>query len=145
MARAGGPAARALSLIDQNAVSLYVSRQILQELRRILQYPELRLSNPQLTDVVIETFFRHLLFRGILIREVPHVFDLPRDPGDEPYIDLAAAVEADFLTSRDADLLSLMTDHGAVAQEFRRRFHWMRVVGPPELLAEIERIRQVRN
>ena len=60
--------------------------------------------------------------------------DYPRDPKDEPYIGLAATAKADYLVSRDKDLLSLMTGHSAAAKEFRRRTHPLRVLDPVDFL-----------
>src|SRR3954471_12689337 len=97
---------------------LYVSRAVLRELRRTLEYPEIREKNPQLTPVIIDAFVARLMFRGVLIRDVPHVFEYGRDPGDEPYLDLAAAVSADYLVTRDQDLLFLATDHSIEAKQF---------------------------
>jgi putative PIN family toxin of toxin-antitoxin system len=141
MARSGGPAARALRLVEEGAVTLYLSRAVVQELRRILKYPEIRGKNVHLTDLVIATFLQRLVFRATFVRVVPHVFSYSRDPSDEPYIDLAAAVDADFVTTRDADLLSLMKDHTEEAQAFRRRFPRMRVVDPATFVNEVEALR----
>jgi predicted nucleic acid-binding protein len=48
-----------------------------------------------------------LEFERIAVRvdEVETSITLVRDPKDEPYLNLAAHVEADFLVSRDPDLL----------------------------------------
>jgi len=62
--------------------------------------------------------------------------DFPRDHDDEPYIDLAAAVNADYLVSRDHDLLSLATDHTIQAKEFRQRFPRLSVVDPVGFISE---------
>ncbi len=51
---------------------------------------------------------------------VPPVFRLVRDPGDDPYINLAIAGEADFLVTRDRDLLQLAMENDAQGQELRR-------------------------
>ena len=134
VARAGGPAARALQLIEQNAITLHVSRPILRELRRTLAYPEIRQKNPNVTDEMVDAFLSRVMFRGVFHRDVPHRFDYPRDPFDEPYIDLAAAVQADYLVTRDKDLLSLATEHSIEAKEFRQRFPFLRIVNPVDFL-----------
>src|ERR1700733_5010187 len=122
ISRTNGPAAEALRLVDQNVVTLHLSKGILRELRRTLAYPEIRQKNPHVTDDVVARFIDHLLFRGVLLRDVPHAFDFPRDPHDEPYIDLAAAIGADYLVTRDRDLLSLADAHDIEAKQFRQRF-----------------------
>ena len=135
IARANGPAAGALRLIEQNRITLHLSRAVLRELRRALAYPEVREKNPKITDDAVDAFLSHLLFRGAFHRDVPHVFEYTRDRQDEAYIDLTAAVRADYLITRDKDLLSLATDHSIEAKQFRQRFPFVRVVNPVEFLA----------
>src|SRR5882672_1286158 len=95
ISRVNGPAAAALRFVDQNQIALHTSKAILRELRRALSYLEIRQKNPHVTDEMIDGFLTRILFRGILLRDVPHAMDLPRDPDDEPYLDLCAAVGAD--------------------------------------------------
>src|SRR5690348_14367004 len=98
--RANGPAAAALRLMDANRITLHLSKSILREFRRTFEYPEIRERNRHVTDERVEDFIADLLFRGSLYRDVPAVLHLPRDPNDEAYLNLAAAVEADFLVTR---------------------------------------------
>jgi predicted nucleic acid-binding protein len=49
-----------------------------------------------------------------MINEVPRVFEYPRDPNDEPYINLAIPARAKYLVSRDKDLLDLMSDRSRI-------------------------------
>ena len=53
-------------------------------------------------------------------------------------INLAAAARADYLVSRDKDLLSLATDHSLVAKQFRQRFPKIRIVTPVDFLEAVE-------
>lgn len=135
ISRESGPAAAALRLMEQNRIALHISKPIVQEFRRTLDYPEIRQRNPQVTVQRIESFIARLLFRGVLWRNVPHVLHLTRDPNDEPYLDLAAATEADFLVTRDNDLFSLLTDHTADAKAFRQRLPRLRILSPVDFLA----------
>ena len=48
-----------------------------------------------------------------------------RDPDDEPYLNLAIAVSADYLVTRDNDLLDLMQDSA-----FRVRFPSLTILDP---------------
>lgn len=133
-ANAHGAAGRAFALLKQNQIQVFISRAILEELRRVLNYPSTRTKLATLTEERIEAFVWQLIYRAVLLRNVAHVFDYPRAQQDEPYIDAAAAAEANYLVSRDSDLLSLMTDFADIAKEFRRRFHNLRVVNPPQFL-----------
>jgi predicted nucleic acid-binding protein len=51
LARANGPSAEALRMVEQNRVTLHISGAILREVRRALAYPEVRRKNPALTTL----------------------------------------------------------------------------------------------
>ncbi len=132
-----GPAGRALRLLEQNLIEVYVSRAVLKELRLVLNYPSVRQKLPGLDDERVDSFVQHLAFRATLVRQVRRVFNYPRAKQDEPYLDLAAAAKANYLVSRDTDLLSLGTDHSLIGKQFRRRFPQLRVVNPVAFLEAV--------
>lgn len=74
------------------------------------------------------------------IKEVPRAFEYPRDPTDEPYINLAIAAHAKYLVSRDKDLLDLMTATDLESKQFRQRFRFLRIIDPAGLLHEIKEL-----
>jgi putative PIN family toxin of toxin-antitoxin system len=134
-----GPAAACLALAESGSVELYVSRPTLSELRRVLQYTEVRAMSPNMTATRVTAFLQRLTFRATLVRRVRHAIDYPRDPDDEPYLDLAIAVHAGFLVSRDKDLLSLRHGHSAVCKEFRRKARGLQVMTPQAFLVAVGR------
>ena len=73
------------------------------------------------------------------VSNVPLAFEYPRDPKDEPYINLAIATDADYLASRDKDLLDLLRD-----PDFTMRFPNIRVLDPASLLRELQ-VEQARE
>jgi predicted nucleic acid-binding protein len=78
----------------------------------------------------------------VLLDPVPSVFNYARDPDDARYVDLAIASRADYLVSRDKDLLDLATSLREVGQDFRKRFPNLRILAPDDLLRELDRIPQ---
>lgn len=134
IAFADGPAADALRLMESGDVELFISKATLSELRRVLGYEEVRAMSPGMTPVLIGAFLDRLTFRATLQRRVRRAFRYQRDPDDEPYLDLAAAAKANYLVTRDKDLLSLMTGHTAFCKEFRRRTHPLVVLDPVAFL-----------
>jgi len=132
------PAARALDLVDAGDIRLYVSEQILREVRKVLDRSEVRTALPGITDLGVESLFRRLARKAVVVREVPRVFEYSRDPDDEPYINLAIAARANFLVSRDRDLLDLMTGHDLDSKQFRQRFRFLRIIEPASLLQEVK-------
>jgi putative PIN family toxin of toxin-antitoxin system len=134
-----GPAGACLRLVESGIVELFVSKPMLAELRRVLGYEEVLAISPNLTPERVAGFLKRVTFRATLVRRVRHLIDYPRDPDDEPYIDLAAAIRADYLVTRDKDLLSLMTGHSSVCKEFRQKTRPLAVVNPVDFLAAIKR------
>jgi len=133
-ARPDAPAAACLRLLDANRIAVFVSPATVQELRAVFTYPSVQEIFPDLSDSHISAFLRRLLYKAHLVRRVRHVLDYPRAPQDEPYIDLAASVRAEYLVSRDKDLLSLMTGHSAVCKLFRQKTHPLKAVDPVTFL-----------
>lgn len=129
-----GPAGQVLGLLEENRIQVCVSRAVLKELRAVLQYPAVRRLLRGLDDDRIDAFLKQFIFRATLVRRVRHVFDFPRAVQDEPYIDLAAAARADYLISRDRDLLSLSTDRSLLGKQFRQRYPRLRVLDPVAFL-----------
>ena len=137
IANEAGPAGQALALLQQNRIEVYLSRTVLKELRKVFRYPSVRAKFPGLDDQRIELFFKKLTFRATLVRQIPHALDYPRATQDEPYIDLAAAANANYLVSRDKDLLSLATDRTLIGKQFRQRYPRLHVVNPVAFLAMV--------
>src|SRR5262245_20948750 len=74
---------------------------------------------------------------GLSEEEIDELFKETR------YVNLAVAVDADFIVSRDTDLLDLMTGHSDECKEFRQRFRNLKVIQPLEFLAQIARSRNL--
>ena len=110
------------------------------EIEDVLSRPEIRKHFQTLTDELVDAFLLRLRRNSQIFRQVPKKFSYPRDPDDEPYINLAVKAKAGYLVSRDNDLLDLMHDFTAEAKEFRQRFRFLRVVEPLEFLKEIQKL-----
>jgi len=133
-------AARALKLMETDEIKVFVSKQILTEIRDVLTRSKLRQALPGITDTTVEALFIQLERKSYFAADVPKAFEYPRDPKDEPYIDLAAAVDADYIVSRDSDLLDLMTGHSNDCKKFRQRFRKLKVIEPIDLLEMVKAI-----
>jgi putative PIN family toxin of toxin-antitoxin system len=117
--RPGGPACACLTLVDDDRVELILSETILAEVRDVLRRPKTRQKFPLLTAEWVDEFTRDVTRKSIVLADVPSAYALPRDPKDERYLDVAIAANAEFLVSRDLDLLDLMKD-AAFCQKFPR-------------------------
>jgi putative PIN family toxin of toxin-antitoxin system len=135
------PAAKILDLMEAGEIKLYVNEQILREAREVMSRPKLRAKLAGLTDERIEALFLRLEKQAFWLQGVPPKFAFRRDPKDAPYVNLAVAAEADFIVSRDNDLLDLMSKYDDDSKEFRQRFRPLKVITPEDFLAEVERNR----
>jgi putative PIN family toxin of toxin-antitoxin system len=130
--RRTGPAAACLALVDDGHVGLFVSPKVLEEIHDVLKRPAIRKKFPAITDQDVLDFIEHIHNKATTVEQVPAVFQLPRDPDDEPYVDLAAAAGAAFLVTRDKDLLSLTAD-----EAFRRQFPTLSILDPKAFLDHV--------
>lgn len=133
-ARTDNPANACLELVKTGIVRLYLSRETLAEIEDVLSRTQLRNRFKTLTDEKVEAFLDNIKNKAEILKNVPPVFRYSRDPKDEKYIDLAAEVEADFIITRDKDLLDLMTGIDVESKEFRQRFRPLQIVEPIEFL-----------
>lgn len=125
-----GPAFACLSQVQEGEYELIVTRSILDEVEEVLE----RLSRvPRysglLTDERIRVYIELLGSHARLMPEPPEIIKLARDPDDEVYLNTAIASKADFLVTRDKDLLEFELEQG-----FEGR---LRIVDPTTFLAEI--------
>jgi putative PIN family toxin of toxin-antitoxin system len=133
-----GPASTCLERFDQGRFLLAFSPEIVAELRDVLSRSNLRQSFPLLTTDKADWLIEALLLRGKLFRNVPRRFELPRDPNDETYINLAIEAEARYLVTRDRDLLDLMRWDTKEGRDFQSRFRELKILDPVAFLKEIE-------
>jgi putative PIN family toxin of toxin-antitoxin system len=130
--RLAGPAAACLQAVRNGRLELFLSPDILAEVRDVLTRPKTLRKFPALTPKAVDVFLTDIATHATMLPTVPKVFTLARDPKDEPYVDLAAATQARYLVSRDKDLLDLMGDDA-----FRQQFPGLTVIDPVGLLREL--------
>ena len=124
-----GLAAACLALMGTEAITVFVSRDILTEVRETLSRPALRQKFEHLTEESMIALLQRLQTDAILLHNVPETFRYSRDPDDEIYINLALVTNAQYLVTYDKDLLDLMGDNEA-GRDFRHRFPHLKIVDP---------------
>jgi predicted nucleic acid-binding protein len=85
---------------------------------------------PALSVQAVDAFLADHLRTARWFQDVPEHFVLQRDPKDSKYLNLAITAGADFVVTRDRDLLDLMEPNNIEGQEFRRRFSNIQVLEP---------------
>ena len=125
-----GIAVDCLELVENEKIELFVSEEVLAEIKDVLTRPKLQAKFSLLTDERVERLLEILNQKATFVKNVPEIFSYSRDPKDEKYINLAVEAKADYIVSRDHDLLDLMSDFTDEAKEFRQRFRPLKMVEP---------------
>ena len=99
-ARSASPARACFEIVDEGLVTLCVSPAVLAEVRDVLSRLELVKRFPALSAEWVTAFVTSVTDKALVVPDVPIAFELPRDPKDEPYINLAVATQAEFLVHR---------------------------------------------
>lgn len=120
--------------LETNSFTLFISQEILDEIIDVLSRPKIRAKYSQITDELVETFLQRIVKKAVLIKSVSSTFQYSRDPKDEKYLNLAMTIQADYIISRDKDLLDLMTDISVEGKEFRQKSRPLKIVEPLEFL-----------
>lgn len=100
-------AAKCLETVRSGKVKLFVSKDTLAEVRDVVLRPNILARLPDADAIQIEAFIETISNISTLIHSVPEIFKFQRDPKDEIIINLAVSAEADYIVSRDKDLLDL--------------------------------------
>lgn len=129
-----GIAAQCWRLVRAGDVRLFASKDTLAEVREVMQRPHILARLPDATAEQIEIFVKDIENHSTYLRFVPEKFKLARDPKDEMIVNLAAYCKAEYIVSRDKDLLDLMSDFTVEAKEFRQKFRPLKIVEPIEFL-----------
>lgn len=128
-------AAKCFEFVRNGKAKLFVSKETLEEIRDVVLRPNILSRLPDADVFQIESFIEYIASLSTFIDSVPHKFDFERDPKDEIIIDLAVEVEADYIVSRDKDLLDLMTGYTDECKNFRRRFRKVKILNPVDFIA----------
>jgi putative PIN family toxin of toxin-antitoxin system len=133
-----GVAVNCFELFENGIVELFVSEEVLAEIQDVITRPKLQAKYSRLTDERVEKLVEVLRTKATLIKNVSSVFNYARDPKDEKYINLAVAAGAEYIISRDTDLLDLMTGYDNESKEFRQKFRLLKIIQPLEFLKIVE-------
>ncbi|MEK7723836.1 MAG: putative toxin-antitoxin system toxin component, PIN family [Acidobacteriota bacterium] len=141
-ANSQNPASACFRLAESKAIELFVSEITLTELEEVLNRDYIK-EYFRYTEEVIAEFLERVKNVATIVRKVPQVFSLPRDVDDEIYVNLAVVAEADYIVTRDKDLIDLMTGFDFESKQFRQKFRPLKVVQPLEFLRIVEE--QLKN
>jgi putative PIN family toxin of toxin-antitoxin system len=95
-----------LRFSESKAYELFISDDILEETARVLLEDGRRRKRYQYPDEAVIEFCQNLGHYATVVTEVPEV-RIIRDPNDDMIVACAIAAGADYLVTRDKDILSL--------------------------------------
>jgi putative PIN family toxin of toxin-antitoxin system len=142
-ARPDGPARACLGLVQSGRVAVAMSPAVRAEVEDVLGRPKVRQKFKSLTSEAIAVFLSDLDRLTTTTEVARSITVLPRDPKDEPYLNLALTVGAKYLVTWDNDLLSLMGENPD-GTEFRDRFPALVILTPVAFLRELTPTNPVR-
>lgn len=139
-----GAAGRALALMDEGKIDVYMSNQIRAEYERTLsdaaKYAQttdkpkdqerLRNVTPEFVTAQLQRFDE----KANRLVNPPHTVEYERDRKDEPFLDLASHLDADFVVAGDGDLKDLDRH-----PDWREWHPSMRIVSPEAFHPELSR------
>ncbi|MEP6756024.1 MAG: putative toxin-antitoxin system toxin component, PIN family [Chthonomonadales bacterium] len=135
-----GPSFACLAAAEAGSIELFITPQIVVEIESVFSRPKVKKSFPLLTTQYAKAFLQQVNAFTTTFIDIPTVIQYPRDPKDEPYINLAIACRADYLVTWDNDLLDLMktSDHSGptLLEDYPR----LSIINPPGML---ERLREM--
>jgi len=85
----------------------------------VISRPKIRIKFQQLTDDVVAECISRIERIAVRVEEVGTAIILARNPKDEPYLNLAVACQAEYLVSRDRDLLEGANDIATLPPNLR--------------------------
>ena len=106
--------------------TLYTAEEILQEIRGVLLEKEYIRNRYQYSDADVEIFVSRLREKSIIVSQMPDLRVIERDPKDDMVIACAVAAQADYIISRDLDLLDMKIYQGIQIVSPENFIHFLR-------------------
>lgn len=132
-------------LAEKGFVELCLSAAILDEVGDVLHRPRLRAKFPALTDELVSQFLQTLSGFSTFFADVTRQLAFSRDPKDEPYINLARVAKAQYLVSRDADLLDVPTSSDTDSRRVREECPGLEIMDPLTFLRSMRHLSPERS
>ena len=129
---------RCLELVRRGQAQLFVSPATLTELKEVLSRPRILNLLPHIAPEQTDNFLGDVVAHATNLPAVTEKFRFERDPKDAPYLNLAIAADADYLVTRDRDLLDLMIGYSAECKEFRQRFRKIKIIKPEDFMRAVD-------
>ncbi len=127
-----GPGNACVDELFNGRIVVFVHPEILAEIDDFLLRTRVRDKYRHVRSFRTAELVRKIRKFGTWVPSVERVFELERDPSDALFIDLSIAANADFLVSRDKDLLELSRNESLVAKQPN-----LKIVDPYQFLVAV--------
>ena len=131
-----GPGNACVDQLFADRIIVFVHPEILAEIDDFLLRPRVLRKYRQVRRFRTADLVRKIRKFGTWVPFVEEVFKLDRDETDALFVNLSIATNADFLVSRDRDLLELSGDESLVA-----KYPNLKIVDPYEFLVAVRATR----
>lgn len=131
-----GPGNACVDQLFAGRIIVFVHPEILAEIDDFLLRPRVLRKYRQVRRFRTADLVRKIRKFGTWVPFVEEVFKLDRDETDALFVNLSIATNADFLVSRDRDLLELSGDESLVA-----KYPNLKIVDPYEFLVAVRATR----
>ena len=137
MANRLGPAKACWDHVEKQTFTLIACPASLVELADVVQRPKVA-RKLAITQIEADAFLRAIHHYADLASDPLVVFPFSRDPKDEPILNLAISARANYLVTRDLDLLDLTRTDRDDAKAFIATYPSLKIVTPTDFLGIIE-------
>lgn len=90
----------------------YCAEEIVQETRRVLLEEQRIRKKYHYTDEQVSDFLESVRVVAIMVQALPEIHVIRRDPKDDKILACALTTQANYIVTRDKDLLDLNNYHG---------------------------------
>ena len=132
-----GPSFASFHLMERERIVVVLSPQVREEYEDVLTRPAIRVKNPLLTEERAQQFLARMDARAQAVTVIRPYLQYPRDPQDEPILNLAIQEQVEYLVARDRDLLEL-----GQSADFRLLYPFIKIVNPLTFVREVEQERE---
>lgn len=133
-ANENGPSHLCWKFVEERKVLVFITESILAEIEDVLTRPKVQRQLPRLTSEHVSEMISAFRTYCPVVTEPEAAFQYWRDKDDAKFIDLADAMEASHIVTRDRDLLDLMDD-----SEFCTKFSELKIVTPVGFLEVVRK------
>lgn len=121
----GGPANACVKHVFAGSIRLIVTDSVLREINDVVTRPKLVSKYPILATERPRELIEKIISSALIVGDPWPIFKLGRDRNDEVFMNLAIENKANYLVTRDRDLLDLRDDSA-----FSSQFPNLKIVTP---------------